>query len=289
MTNWLESEEEKKALEAKKRLLEINEALIRADDLSKKEAIRSKKEVTIDVNLKTFYDLCDRVLKLNINSLNIFRLKVVGSKLISHEPKRYYNYDGVSGYIPDTTVAEKRSVRFSATDSDQILIDVLGYSVTTTHYDSERKDYEKTNSSTDRFSKKCLLQDILAWPEDKMIKIIRWLIFELDSFEENLPGEFENLIEKKKKAEIQRQQNLAKDIDNANLSESIGKGILWALIGLPIGFIVGGILAFLIWLLLALFGNDIGDKGMNNIVKVIIVISGIFGFFIGFVSTREKK
>jgi len=258
MTNWLESEEKKKKIELEKFTLERNEELIRrqnsAQDIAQKDDI-------IHNNLKAFYELCNRFKHIDSNTLTIEKLKVFTEKALP-------------AYISNS-LFEKREICFLSTPSDHIIIEIqqYKYSVFYSSLDGSRMD---TVSSKKLFLRKtCLNHDLLDWDEEKMINTIRWITSKYDSVKESLPGENEGLTKED-------------DYDNNNKVKSIGKGILWALIGLPIGFIGGGILAFLIWMLLALFGNDIGDKGMNNIVWVIIVISGIIGYYFGFSVSRKK-
>lgn len=103
---------------------------------------------------------------------------------------------------------------------------------------------------------------------------------------ERLKSEKEG-FEKERIKEIKRREE-----DNKNLSKSVGRGILWAFIGLPIGLICGGIIGFvfsMIYIILANESPQAGDKVMNKTMWIVIVICVIIGFFSGFISTREKK
>jgi len=87
-------------------------------------------------------------------------------------------------------------------------------------------------------------------------------------------------------------ERAANDADNENLLSSIGIGILWALIGLPIGFIAGGIIGFVFSMIYIIVENaspKAGDEVMNTTMWIIIVICSTIGFFGGFISKREKK
>jgi len=125
----------------------------------------------------------------------------------------------------------------------------------------------------------------------KKINTIRWLIFELDSFEEYLPGFNEGLIEKEKL----NQRNLLLELEikekkanDSNRMKSILTGLLGGIIGLGVGYIVGYILGNIIWGIFAFFHNDIGDQGIRNIKIATGALSMICGFYLGYEINRKE-
>lgn len=299
MTNWLESEEIRKELEEKGNAIVANEAKIRVQDLAEKEKI-------LHETLILFYDLCNRVYKIK-HSPTVSRLNIVGTSLYHLPTEHRKHIWGECNDCPPTTTHYEvtvhgfRGILFTVSESEEINI-IVYYDLQKTSTYSRYSEITKTDLKNPRrtiFRKKCLLEDISNWSEEKMLNTIRWIILEFDTFEENLPGENEDLIQKKEKAELLNKQNLelelqrkTKDVDDDNLISSIGKGILWALIGLPIGFIAGGIIGFVLSMIYIVVANKNaheGDQFMNSTMYIVVVICVIIGFFGGFLSKREKK
>lgn len=251
MTNWIEQEEEKKALAEKKRIIESNAKHI----LDKKRAEdRTHKEEILKNNLSLFFNLCNRIKKLDNNPNS---LMISGFQVASVSYKKDFS-----------DFSDFRVISFSTTETDQILIEIRSYQ--DEYYGGQKmKTIEKMY-----LSKKILNQDILDWEEEKMINTIRWINSQYDNIKKNLPKENEGLI---------REENA----DNENLINSILTGILGGIIGLVVGYIIGYILGHIIWFL-KIFGDDIGDKGISNINIIVCGLIMIWGFYMGYVLNRKK-
>lgn len=255
-TKWLESEEEKTALAEKKRILESNAKNI----LDKqRDEDRIQKEEILKKNLGIFFNLCDRINKLDNNP---YLLSISNLKVFSKKDKKATNnwYDYYSDY---------REISFSITETNQILIEIRCYQ------ERYRQSYLQETIEKMLLSKKCLNQDILNWEEEKMISTIRWIIFQFDNIKKNLPKPNEGFI---------REINA----NNENLRDSILFGVLCGIIGLIVGLIVGLILGYIIWGILAFFHNDIGDQGIRNIKIATSALSTIYGFYFGYVIKRKE-
>lgn len=97
--------------------------------------------------------------------------------------------------------------------------------------------------------------------------------------------EYENELAIK---ERQRREAMEK-ADSINHSESVGLGILYGIIGAFIGFLGGGLLGFVLWLILVLFGMDHNNDTAISVVGVIgLIIGGLGGFWMGFEDRRKK-
>jgi hypothetical protein len=298
MTNWLESEEQKKIIEE--------------NDEKNRTQIQSKKEEIIHNNLKTFYDLCDRVNKLKY-ALKISRLNVTAflhHNLPDRTETYYHSGIGFPGEYRQATIFVRgtREIYFSVSNNEieitlfynldeHAISDNYGISYDLPQYP---KKYKK-----EILKRYCSNQDLVNWQEEKMINTIRWIINELDynSIEENLPGINEGIIEKERKNEQLKEQKLLeekkkekleierreKEADEANLLKSIGKGILGGLIGLIVGIIAGGIIAWVLWIVLKIFSFDIGSVGRNITVIIICAICITIGYLINYDEVRIKK
>lgn len=88
----------------------------------------------------------------------------------------------------------------------------------------------------------------------------------------------------------ERQRNEAREkADSINYSESVGMGILYGIIGAFIGFLGGGLLGFVLWLVFVLFGMDNNNDTIIGIVGVLgLIIGGLGGFWMGFDERRKK-
>lgn len=89
----------------------------------------------------------------------------------------------------------------------------------------------------------------------------------------------------------ERQRREAREkADSINHSESVGLGILYGIIGAFIGFMGGGLLGFVLWLILFLFGIvDQDDETVMSVVAVLgLIIGGLGGFWMGFEERRNR-
>jgi hypothetical protein len=88
----------------------------------------------------------------------------------------------------------------------------------------------------------------------------------------------------------ERQRREAREkADSINHSESVGLGILYGIIGAFIGFLGGGLLGFVLWLIFVLFGMDHNNDTVIGIVGVLgLIIGGLGGFWMGFEERRNK-
>lgn len=87
--------------------------------------------------------------------------------------------------------------------------------------------------------------------------------------------------------ESQRREAMEK-ANSINYSESVGLGILYGIIGAFIGFLGGGLLGFVLWIVFVLFGMDHNNDTVIGIVGAIgLIIGAISGYSSGFYSRRE--
>lgn len=88
----------------------------------------------------------------------------------------------------------------------------------------------------------------------------------------------------------ERQRNEAREkADSINYSESVGMGILYGIIGAFIGFLGGGLLGFVLWLVFVLFGMDNNNDTIIGVVGVLgLILGGLGGFWMGFDERRKK-
>jgi len=165
MANWLE-EEENKLAEEKKRI----------EDL---KAIRDEKEALLNESLKEFFILCDRVNKVKYG-LEISKFEVIGATTSLKGP----NVCSQVGYR-DHSVFYKlinRGIKFH-------LGSIEAFTVIQESLDSVFHRHKEfvlfRNLTTD--------QSIRNWEEEKIINLIRWLLFDLDNDTviKYMPGEEE--------------------------------------------------------------------------------------------------
>lgn len=289
MNSWLESEEIKKKIEEEKMQLKANERKIRLQE-------RIQNENQIDSHLNQFYEIGNRFAQLKNKSIIVSRLKAVGVLFVGFPSEQVIvglnDYDG-SAYYSKIIVRGSRGICFSDSGSKQILI--------TIYYDMERRSenylhipLEKSQKTI--LDKECSNQDIINWSEEKIINVFRWLILDIDIIEESLPGENQNLILKEREAELLKKKNFEDEIarkaietDKSDLDNAIGKGIIGGFVGLIIGLIGGGIISWVLWGLLKIFGHDIGHVGINFIILVISAICVYIGYKVNFQEKRNKK
>jgi hypothetical protein len=116
----------------------------------------------------------------------------------------------------------------------------------------------------------------------------------------NVEIELERKAKEAEKAKIEldnelaikeRQRNEAREnADSINYTESVGLGILYGIIGAFIGFLGGGLVGFVLWLVFVLFGMDKDNDSIIGIVGVIGLILGLAGgYWMGFDERRVKK
>lgn len=166
MANWLEEEEKKKALEDER----IANEKLKLLTLKNKQ-IQDQIQIENDISnsLKAFHTLCDRVNQLKRQTL------VITSRSI--------HVDRWTEKNDEESLKEHRKISFSATLSENVHIEVRQYREIHGRMGLIYNYFEKIH-----LEKNCSIQDLLDWPEEKMITIIQWLIFERDFLKENLPG-----------------------------------------------------------------------------------------------------
>lgn len=104
--------------------------------------------------------------------------------------------------------------------------------------------------------------------------------------EEKVRQELEKELALRKQLENEKIQNL----NNINLFESIGLGILYAIIGAIIGLIGSGLIGVVIWLIYVIFGGAPNNDTIFNIIGTIgLIIGAGSGFMLGFSDARDKK
>lgn len=96
-------------------------------------------------------------------------------------------------------------------------------------------------------------------------------------------------VENERIKAINKLEQARKDADDENLATSRGKGIIGGIIGLIVGLIGGGIISWIIWGILKIFGLDIGNVGTNLILLAICALCVYIGFEVNFHDTRSKK
>ena len=197
MANWLESEESNK-----KKLLE-NE-----DNLHKM--------------LKNFFDLCSRVNTVKPNSLEISKLKVIGTKQYTIKHVEEYEWGDREG------IYGKNGILFSMNNVNEIFIDVI----------IDQNNYYIHNKLGDcsvrwdnvLFRKIMTSEDILNWPEQQMLNTIQWIIKESKSIKENIPGEITLTDEEKAALKLKMETEAAalrvhKETRRAQLTQKLAETI----------------------------------------------------------------
>lgn len=188
MSNWIESEENKKRIaEAEKRIAE-------AENFNKSQNISVKKELLLN-NLVSFIELCKRIGLIN-NAFCIINkdLDFVGKNNINSSSRHQdagNPYDGPPAHWID--ISYIRGIKFTVThDSD--LIGMIIYQ--TRHEKVSYIDRRQENKEI-ILNKVCSNHDIINWTEESMTNTIRWIVGDLDYIEESLPGDYEGLIKKR--------------------------------------------------------------------------------------------
>jgi hypothetical protein len=155
MDNWLEAEEHKKAV-----------------SLQREQAVHEQ--------LKTFYDLCNRVNDIRPNSLSINWLRAESTRTYTIRKTESDDDGGSMG------LWGKRGIRISCPAQDETFIEVV---INEHHHHIDRvcgdisSDREKVVTR-----KTCSIQGISDWREDQILQAIRWMMLESDTINDSIPG-----------------------------------------------------------------------------------------------------
>jgi hypothetical protein len=188
MTNWLEEEENKKSNLAQRNNLLLN-------------------------SLNRFYDICRRVNKVK-SGVSISEFEVIGNtKRILSE--RIYFYGG------DHTdeLYFKRGIRFSIWEQDEMILEVITRQYTYRQYIHTD---DAPGNIVVHIRKKLFPKELNEWNEEKMLNLIQWLLFEIDSVRETLPGEEMEIESSSIKSSLESElSRLKKDLvlENHKLAE----------------------------------------------------------------------
>jgi len=165
MTNWLENLEEEERRDSSKRII--------------LDEIRAKSEDSLKNSLVPFFQLCNRVSKVKNSILKVRELEVTGDSIILNYP-----YSNENGYTNGHKLF--RYVKFDL-DSIEVFTSVCEYS------DLSNKIfiYETGHTNFILFRNRIAIQSINNWEEEKILNLIKWLLFDYDndSVIEYLPGE----------------------------------------------------------------------------------------------------
>ena len=209
MENWLESEENKKIINDKDR------------------EIISQIEEKIHSELKPFYELCQRVNNVHPNSLEISRLKIMGTKRFDIDCE-YTDYGTVSSYTKGS-----RGLIFNCSNIERLMANVLideyhqynGTNIPGIWIDNEYHEPISTEGGyyhtlKEVLHKRFLLDDIKNWTEKQMLNTIDYFLLKTKSID--LPGD--ELAEEQKKDLIEKEKiklsNLKKELYNSEFSLS---------------------------------------------------------------------
>ena len=160
MDPWLEKEE-KKALER----------LQQEENLHKTNASLNAINKEIHNNLSSFYNLCQRVRAIK-PALNISECHVTGfGNTIYNKPASYLNIY--------RRLRVKRHIRFYSSDSETLLIDILIEECMEVQLEYDYLENPKMINNTRLVTRsRFLMDDLINWGDEKMINIIKWLLFE---------------------------------------------------------------------------------------------------------------
>ena len=141
------------------------------------KSISSLKGNVLYKNLHPFYDVCHRVNSVEQKPLTLYKDRVVGNK--------HFIIDK-SGEKGSGQIWGVRGIKFSNLPSNEVQIEVF---VKEYHYKYDEKwgDHSYNEDKT-VICKKCFDNDFSDWKEEKMLKIVHWLVLESESVIENIPG-----------------------------------------------------------------------------------------------------
>lgn len=167
MTNWLESEENKRKEDSLKNRVKYDRLKSLDDNLKK--------------NLISFFDLCERVNALGKRDIKINETGASGINFCF----TVYSPDNTGGYSGGTYLYYERVIKFIyREDPERLEVDVFFEEQLEQGSMRQKYPYRLYNKSGRLlYRKEINIEDIIIWDEEKKLNCIKWLIGETDTGE----------------------------------------------------------------------------------------------------------